>query len=75
MARNLGHFAYNYSSSGSSQNGWEASGQEESPVRENSDQRELEEARGQGELGVEPVIQEISQWEHCVMTNPKATQR
>ena len=46
---------------GSSHNGWEASGQRESPKRENGDQRELEDARGQGELVVEPVVQEISQ--------------
>ena len=46
---------------GSSHNGWEANGQGESPIRENGDQRELEDARGQGELGVKPPVQEISQ--------------
>ena len=46
---------------GSSHNSWEASDKGESPVRENGDQRELEDARGQGELRVEPAIQEISQ--------------
>ena len=60
---------------GSSQNGWEASCKGESPVRENGDQRELEDARSQWELGVEPAVQEISQQEHCVMNNPEATQR
>ena len=45
---------------GSSQNSWEASDKGESPVRENGDQRELEDARGQ-ELRVEPTIQKISQ--------------
>ena len=50
-------------------------GKGESPVRKNGDQRELENARGRGELGVELVVQEISQQEHYVMTNPEATQR
>ena len=37
---------------GSSHNGWEASGQRESIVIEHDGQREIEDARGQGELGV-----------------------
>ena len=61
MARNFGYFAYNYSSrwcqdgfvSDTSIDKGKIVARWESIVGENGGQRELEDAKGQGELGVE----------------------